>query len=196
MGLMDFLFGKKEKIQQLPTMSSEQSQLLNQLLGNIGGPLQAGIGNLGQLLGGGEGAYQAFEAPAMRQFYEQIVPGIAEQFSGMGAGAQRSSAFGQQLGAAGAGLADTLAMQRAGLQQEGLSQLQSLLGMGLGAKPFENILRPGTSGAIGPLVQALGMGTGFALGGSLGTSLGGMGSNLFSSLFGPKKKELPMTTLV
>ena len=162
--LKEMLFGKKGKIEALPTLSPEQQQLLGQLLGGLGGPIQSGLGNLQSLL---SGDMEAYEAPAMRQFQEQIVPGIAERFTGMGAGAQQSSAFGQQLGAAGAGLAERLAMQRAGLQQQGLGQLQSLLGMGIGTPTYQWMGMPGTQGGLGSLASgfgsSLGMGGGYGL---------------------------------
>lgn len=166
MSLLDFLFGKKPETQQIPTMDPQQQQLLSQLLGGLGGPLKSGLGGLGSLLGGDT---EAFEAPAMRQFQEQIVPGIAERFSGIGGGAQQSSAFQQALGQAGAGLSERLAMQRAGLQQQGLGQLSQLLGLGLGQKPFGIGMQPGTSGFLGGLAPGIGAG----IGGGLSRLLGG-----------------------
>lgn len=155
--LKEMLFGKKGKMQALPTLSPEQQQLFGQLLGGLRQPLQTGLGNLGQLLSGEAGAY---EAPAMRQFYEQIVPGIAERFTGMGAGAQQSSAFQQALSQAGAGLAERLAMQRAGLQQQGLGQLQSLLGMGIGTPTYQWMGIPGTQGGLSSLLGGAGQALG------------------------------------
>lgn len=56
---------------------------------------------------------------ARTQFAQQTLPSIAERFTGLGA--QRSSAFGQQLGAAGSGLEEALASLGAqyGLQNRG-----------------------------------------------------------------------------
>jgi len=164
MGLQEMLFGKQGEYKALPTMAPEQQQLLTQLLGGLRGPTQAGLGNLMGLLSGDTSAY---EAPAMRQFQENIIPMISERFTGMGAGAQQSSAFKQALGQAGAGLAENLAMQRGQLQQQGLSQLGSLLGMGLDAQPFQWQALPGTEGFLGPLMQGLGSGLGTG-GGFLG----------------------------
>lgn len=176
MGFMDSLFGTPGRIEALPSMTGEQSQLLAQLLGGLGGQggqggaLGAGLGNLQTLLGGGKQAFEAFEKPALRQFQEQIVPGIAERFTSMGAGAQGSSAFGQQLGAAGAGLAESLSGQRAGLQSQVLSQLSNLLGLGIGAQPFQYQAIPGQEGGLSKLLGGLGTGLGSGLGmfGTLG----------------------------
>ena len=169
MGLFSFLFGKEHqaKTTQLPTMNPEQMNMLNSMLSQMMGPMSQGMGNLSQILSGDPSAFKAFEAPAIRQFNEQIVPGIAERFSGMGSGAQGSSAFGQQLGAAGAGLSENLAGMRAGLQQNAMGQLMQMMGMGMGAKPFENIYQPEHRdyGLFGAMAPGIGAGIGGALGG-------------------------------
>lgn len=179
MALWDKLFGKKEKFQQLPTMNAQQQQLLSQLLSGIGPGFGAGMDRMQNLLAGGPEAYKVFEEPAMRQFNQEIVPGIAERFSGMGAGAQSSSAFGQQLGAAGSDLATRLAQMRAGLQESQMDRLSQLMNMGLGARTFENIHRPATQGLFGALAPGFGAGIGFALPGAMGAGLSGLW-NLFS----------------
>jgi len=176
------LFGKGAEMKAMPTMSPEQQSLFQQLLGGLSGqgagtgPMGQGMSLIQQLLGGGGDVY---EKPAMRQFNEQIIPGIAERFTGMGAGAQGSSAFGQQLGQAGAGLAENLAQQRAGLQQQGLSQLMQMLGMGIQTPTFQWQQMPGTQGAIPSLMSALGQGAGMMGGmmgaGWLGNKMGMMG---------------------
>jgi hypothetical protein len=91
----------------------------------------SGLQYLMQILGGGEEGFKNFEAPFMRQFNEQTIPGIAERFAG--AGAQSSSAFQQALGQAGAGLSENLAALRSGLQMQALpTALQ------YAQQPFEN----------------------------------------------------------
>jgi len=94
-------------------------------------------------LGKNQFDFGPIEDQARRGFAEKTIPGIAERFSSLGA--QKSSAFGQQLGAAGAGLESDLAAmkQNYGLQQQ--QALQNLLGIGL--KPqFESLYRPGQEG--------------------------------------------------
>ena len=94
-------------------------------------------------LGKNQFDFAPIEAQARRGFAEQTIPGIAERFSKLGA--QKSSAFGQQLGAAGAGLESDLAALRSnyGLQQQ--QQLYNLLGIGLQPQ-FESLYRPGSEG--------------------------------------------------
>lgn len=74
-------------------------------------------------------ATQEFEAPYMRQFNEQIVPGLAERFTSLGA--QDSSAFRQALGAAGADLMERLAALRGNLGLQGSS-----IGLGYSQLPM------------------------------------------------------------
>jgi hypothetical protein len=165
MAFMDFLFGKKGGFEQTPSMIPQQRQLLEQLLGGLGETTGQGFDFLSKILGGDT---SQFEAPLMRQFYEQTVPGIAERFSGMGVGAQGSSAFGQQMGAAGAGLAEQLGALRGQLGLQGLSHLQGLMGQGLGSRAFESIYRPSTSGFIGGTASGIGTGIGMGLTGGFG----------------------------
>lgn len=152
-GLTELLFGRGEEMQQAPTMNPQQMQLLEQLLGGLSGATGGGLGFLQQLLGGDT---EQFTQPLMRHFQESVIPGIAERFSGMGAGAQQSSAFTQQLSQAGAGLEEQLGSLRGQLQMGGLGQLSQLLGMGLGARTQENIFRPATTGLFGQLAGGAG----------------------------------------
>ena len=168
MALLDFLFGREPKMRQLPAISPEQQELLSDLIGQIRGPLTEGISGLQQILAGEPEAFEAFEKPAMRQFEEQIVPGIAERFTGMGTGAQRSSAFAQALGKAGESLSERLAAQRGAMQQQAMGQLSQLLGLGLRQPTFGYQMQPGTPGFLGALAPALGTGVGMGLSRFLG----------------------------
>jgi len=178
MALFDSLFGKKEETQQLQQLTPEQQQVMSQLLQGLGGPLASGLEGLQGILSGSPEALEAFQAPVRREFEEQTLPGIAEQFAG--AGALRSSGFGRAATGAGAQLEENLSAQKAGLQQNALSQLMQLLG--LGTQPqAETVLRPGTPGILG---SALGSGLGVASGG-LGAGLaGGLGSVFGGGRFG------------
>jgi hypothetical protein len=98
--------------------------------------------------------FQPIAQEARQGFAQQTIPSIAERFTGLGA--QRSSAFGQQLGQAGAGLETNLASLGAqyGLQNRGqeaqiglqnqqqlLQYILSLLGLGT-QRTFENAYQP------------------------------------------------------
>lgn len=186
--LSNFFLGTPGRFEQLPTVTPGQQSLMQQLIGGLGGggfgqgPLGAGLGaglqNLQQILSGQPEAFQAFAAPARRAFQEQTIPGIAERFTGLGA--QRSSAFGQQLGQAGAGLEEQLAGQRAGLQSQALQQLMSLLGQAQQPQ-FQTTQIPGTQGALQSLLGGLGQ-----IGGAVGAGAltGGLGGLLAGRGFG------------
>jgi len=161
MAFMDFLLGKGEKTEQFQRFTPEQQALQNRLIGGVGQQLPQGFEFLNQILSNDPQAMAQFEAPARRAFEEQTLPSIAERFSGMNA--QKSSAFGQQLGKAGAGLEENLAAQRAALKQNALSQLQSLLGQSM-TPSFENVFRPATQGFLGGLGQGASQGIGQAAG--------------------------------
>lgn len=177
-----FFLGSPSRAQQLPTMTPEQQNLLNSLLGQLGGPLSSGIQNLQNILSGSPEAFSAYERPAMRQFQEEIIPGISERFAGAGAGS--SGGFQQTLGRAGERLAESLAAQRAGLQSQALSQLQNLLGLGTQSQ-FQYSQIPGSTGFLGALAPGLGAGLGMGLGGGI--------PSLFGKLFGGGKSATPQT---
>jgi hypothetical protein len=161
------------------TFNPQQAQLFQQLLASLGGtqglnqnPLfQSGQTYLQNLLSGSPEAFEQFERPFKRQFEEQTIPALAERFSSMGAGAQRSGAFQQALSQAAAGLSENLASLRGQLQlgaipqalgfaQAPFNQLQSLLGMNTMGftpkqKPWWQELLTGAAPGIG---QAAGLG--------------------------------------
>jgi hypothetical protein len=153
-------------------MSKPQEGLQNQLLQMLQGQLGQG-GSFGQaqnylqnLLSGSPESMQAFQAPAMRQFNEQIVPGLAERFSGLGAGAQSSSAFQQALGQAGAGLAENLQALRSGLQGGAAQSLLGLPSQFLGAafqSPFAYMQKQG-GGTLSNILGGFGRGVAPGLG--------------------------------
>jgi hypothetical protein len=106
--------------------------------------------------------FAGIENLARKNFSEQTIPSLAERFTSMGAGAQRSSGFQNAIGRAGSDLESQLAALRG---EFGLSQL------GLGLRPhLENILHqrvPGFfEGAARGLEQTLpGMDMGSIFGG-------------------------------
>lgn len=159
MAFLDFLKGKKptkEKFVQIERFTPEQKEVLNQILQMARGLAPEGIEFLSSILGQTPEAMERFEAPARRAFAERTLPSIAERFSAMGA--QRSSAFPQILGQAGAGLEEALSAQRAGLGFQGLGALQGLLGLGMAPQFTTGIVpgRPGSPGFLGALAPSLG----------------------------------------
>lgn len=163
MAFLDFLFGKKEKTQQFQQYTPQQQQVLNQLLSQASQSIPQQTQFLQSLLSPGSEVEQTFAAPALRQFDEEIIPSIAERFtSGFGPGSYKSSAFGQQLGKAGAGLSEALAALRSQLGFQGISGLQGLLGTGL-TPQYETAFRPRTQGLLGQGLGAFSQGLGLGL---------------------------------
>ena len=134
-GGREFLIGSKRKKEQLPRFTPEQEQALNQLR-------QWGMENQDP---------QAIEDRYTKQFRESTIPGIAEQFAGMGGGL-KSSAFQGALGRAGSDLSSQLAALRSG---RGMQQTQ----LGL-SQQFDTNTVPGVPGFMqqnaGPLADLLG----------------------------------------
>lgn len=166
------------------TFNPQQKSLFKQLMASLGGgqglnlqqnPLfQSGQNYLQNILSGSPESSQAFEAPAMRQFQEQILPMIAERFSGLGAGAQGSSAFQKVLGQAGAGLSENLARLRGELQQGAVQPA-----LQYAQQPYENasrLLGMNTQALI-PKQQSWWQNALSGLSGGVGQGLGGFGIN-------------------
>lgn len=159
MAFLDFLLGKGEKTEQFQNFTPSQQSAFQDLLAGGQSGLPGGFDFLQSILGQSPEAMSQFEAPTRRAFQEQTLPSIAERFTGMGA--QKSSAFGQQLGQAGQRLEESLAAQRGQRSFDALNQLQNLLGTGL-TQQFENVFRPATTGLLGGLLEGAGQGVGQA----------------------------------
>lgn len=126
---------------------------------------------LNGIYGQDQASMDAFNAPYMRQFNEQIVPGLAERFTA--AGGQDSSGFQQTLGQAGAGLMENLAALRGNMQMQSLPFLQNMYqqpfqntltraGLGLGAQKYAFGNVPGQAGLLQYAAQGLGQAGGMA----------------------------------
>ena len=171
--------GEKTKNYQQSTLGPEQKPLYNQLL--AAGQGQGAGGAFGQsadyyrdLLSNNSQDQQAFAAPEMRQFNEDIIPSLSEQFAGMGSGGLSSSGFRNAAVNAGSGLAERIAAIRAGLRQQGAQGLQGIGQLGLG-NYNENIQQQGTPG----LLQGMAPGIGSALTSYGASKFGGQGDSGF-----------------
>lgn len=80
--------------------------------------------------------FNKFEVPAFRQLNEEILPGIANRFAGMGSGGSLgSTAFRNQANRAGTDLATNLAAQRGNMQAGAIPQMLSYA-----QQPFSNLM--------------------------------------------------------
>lgn len=174
MSFMDFLLGEKGKTKEFQRYNEQQQNVLNDILSRSSGQLGGGFDFLEGILGQSPEAMQQFQAPALRAFQEETLPSIAERFTGaLGEGSQRSSAFGQQLGQAGAGLQENLAAQRGQLSFNALQQLMNLLGTGL-TQQTDKAYFNRQPGFLENLGAGLGAGFGKGAGAAFGGGLGGL----------------------
>jgi hypothetical protein len=154
---------KRPRLKQISTLNPQQQQLQTQ------------AGNLAfEGLKNPTTGFQPIEQQAREQFQTSTIPSLAERFTSMGSGGQRSSAFQGALGQAGAGLEGNLAALRSeyGLRQQGLSQ--NLLGQALHPN-FENYYQPNSPGFLESSLGSL-AGAGGQYGSMmLGQQLGGFG---------------------
>jgi hypothetical protein len=158
--LGNFFTGSKGRHKQKSRLRPSQEPLAEQAI-NAG--LQPGAGGAygtsadyyRNLLSDNPADLEAFSAPALRQFNEEIIPGLSEQFAGMGAGGLDSSGFRNAAVNAGTDLSERLGAIRANLRQAGAQGLQNIGQAGL--QQFDNnIYEPGTPGLLDYAGQAIG----------------------------------------
>jgi len=184
----NFFTGTPEKRENISTLRPEQEGLYQQLV-NAGRGQGAG-GAFGQsadyyrnLLGDDSSDFNAFAAPQLRQYNQDIVPNISEQFAGMGSGGLSSSGFRNAQVQGATDLAERLGAIRANLRQAGAQGLQNLGGMGLNNFSQNMVTQPGTQGFLAPTLGAFGT----AALGPAGGALGMMGGNWLQNSFGANK---------
>ncbi len=178
---MGWWSGSGDKYKQLSTLSRQQVPLQSQMIQSTQQPGAGGaFGDVADyyrdLMSDNSQDYQALQRPEMRKFNEQIVPGIGEEFAGMGSGALSSSGFRNQLLSAGTDLTERLGAIRNQLKAQGA---QGLTQMGQNAlQPTgENILEKGYEGAGGPILSTGGAILGAYFGGPGGAKAGYEGGN-------------------
>lgn len=160
------LFGKNEKIQNISNQNPQQQQLWQQMMEGMGGG--GGYGDIAnyykQLMAGDPASEKAFSDPMMRQFREETVPGLAEQFAGMGSGGgMGSSGFRNSAVNAGADLQERLSSMRANLRQQGAQGLSGMYQQMM-QPTMTPTFRPATGGLVGGMAQGIGQGLGSAAG--------------------------------
>jgi hypothetical protein len=127
---------KKEKIRPQSVLRPEQEALYNQavqagLAPGAGGAFGEAADYYRSNLGNNPADFEAFAAPERRQFYEQTIPNLSEQFAGMGAGGLSSSGFQNASIAAGTDLSERLGALRANLRQQSAQGLSNIGQLGL-----------------------------------------------------------------
>lgn len=121
--------------------------------------------------------------PETRRFNEEIVPGISEQFAGMGAGGLSSSGFRNAAVNAGTDLSERLGAIRANLKSQGAAGLSNLA-QGALNPVVENIEVPATGGLMEYAAPAL-TAAGAAFAGPAGAAAGNVAGNALSNATRP-----------
>lgn len=122
---------------QMPNMTPEMMQWLSNMIGHGQGGMNSGLDFLSQLAGGDESMFSQLEAPAMRQFQQQLGQ-IGTRFSHAGAG---DSSYAQNaMAGAGASLSENLQSQRLNIRNQAIQSLLGMSGQILGANPYENFM--------------------------------------------------------
>ena len=145
----EFLFGKKDKVKQVATLTPEQQQLMSLIQEG----LEKGTGAFKDIFGSfdEQGFDEGVAKPALKNFQDNILPMIQEKFiagnQALGSGMQRG-----QLKAATdlqSQLANLMYQAKQQHQQNRLAGVQNVLG----TRGFENIYKQGNSGALPNLIQ-------------------------------------------
>lgn len=90
--------------------------------------------------------YDAFAAPELRRYNQQIIPDLAEQFAGMGSGGLSSSGFRNAAVNAGTDLSERLGALRAELRQRSAQGLQNLSEGAIQPNQQSSLVRPPAPG--------------------------------------------------
>lgn len=198
MSFWDFFTGTPEKRENVSNLRPEQEGLYNQAV-NAGKGRGAG-GAFGDAadyyrgnLSDNPADFDAFAAPAMRQYSQDIVPGISEQFAGMGAGGSGLSGSGfrnaQIQGATD--LSERLASIRAGLRQQAAQGLQNIGQTGLQNYSQNMVTQPGTEGFASTAIPAALTAAGTAIGGPAIGALGYSAGQGVTNWLGGKGETSP-----
>ncbi len=197
----NFLTGTPGKMRQVSNLRPEQEGLYNQL--QQAGQQQGAGGAFGtsadyyrNLLSDNSQDQNAFAAPALRQYNEDIVPKLSEQFAGMGAGGLSSSGFRNAQVQGATDLSERLGAIRAQLRQSGAQGLQNIGQAGL--QNFSSMYQqPGTEGFLSSIAPAVGGAAagpiGMGIGNAVGSWFGGQGNRVGanSSPYGQQPQASP-----
>lgn len=169
---MSFFTGTPEQIQQYQRYDPAQQQIYQNVT-QPGAQLQQqplfqGASQFMQDLFSGD--MSAFQAPLLQQFEQETIPGISEQFAGLGMGA--SSGLNQTLARAAENLGTNLGAQRSQLMMSMLPQalqysqapMQEQMSL-LNLQPQGQYLSPGTEGMLVPFAKGAATLAGNAIGG-------------------------------
>jgi len=190
-GAKDALFGTPEEHERQSTLLPGQQPTFDQLQAaaqgaGAGGAFGDSADYYRDLLSNDSATANAMFAPEQRRFNEEIIPGLSEQFAGMGAGGLSSSGFRNAAVGAGTDLSERLGAIRAQLRAQGAAGLAGIGQSALGNFSHDAITQQGTQGLLAPALSAVGQ----AYGGPALASAGNAAGNWFSSAMQPKAASI------
>jgi hypothetical protein len=170
--LSQFFRGTPGGYEQRFSGGPEQRNVYNQLTNaaqrpGAGGAYGDSADYYRNLLSGNPSQLQAMIAPDIRQFNQQTIPGLYEQFAGLGAGATSGSGFQNAALQAGTDLQERIAALRAQLQMQGAQGLSNIGQQSLG-QYFTNSYTPRSPGLLEQFAPAIGQIGAAGLAGSTG----------------------------
>lgn len=170
--LSQFFQGTPAQYKQTPNFAPEQKPLYNSVINagqnpGAGGAFGESADYFRSLLSDNNSTLQAMIAPEQRRFQQQTIPGLFQQFAGLGAGAQNSSGFENSVTQAGTDLAERIASIRANLRMQGAQGLQGIGQFGLG-NFHTNTFEPRAPGLLETLAPIVGQIAAAGLAGSTG----------------------------
>lgn len=179
---MDFLTGTPEKRENVSTLREEQEPLYNQAINagmgrGAGGAFGSAADYYYNNLSDNPADFDKFAAPALRQYNEDIVPGLSEQFAGMGAGGLSSSGFRNAQIQGATDLSERLGALRAQLRQNSAQGLQNIGQTGLQNYSQNMVTEQGSPGFLGTIAPVIGSIAGSYFGGPAGGAAGNAAGN-------------------
>jgi len=177
----NFLTGTNAKRDNVSTLRPEQEgnyqNLQNAAQGRgAGGAYGDTADYYRNLLSDNSADYQAFSNPMIRQYNEDIVPGISEQFAGMGAGGLSGSGFRNAQMQGATDLSERLGALRAQLRQQGAQGLQGIGQDSLKSYSTNMETLAGSEGFLPGVARSAGKAVGKAAGNAAGNWLTNMWS--------------------
>ncbi len=190
-GVQNFLSGSPEIRENVSTLRPEQEPLYNQAINaglgsGAGGAFGDAADYYRNLLSNESADFDAYAAPELRRYNEQLMPDLAEQFAGMGAGNTASSGFQNALTQGATDLSERLGEMRSRLKQSAAQGLQGIGQAGLQNFSQNMVTQPGSEGFLSNIAPAAGTAIG-SFAGPLGAAAGNLAGNWFKSAFGGNK---------
>lgn len=187
----NFLTGTPEEHKRVSNLLPEQQPLFEQLQAaglnaGAGGAFGDAADYYRDLLSNDSQTAQSMFAPEMRRFNEDIIPGLSEQFAGMGAGGLSSSGFRNAAVGAGTDLSERLGAIRAQLRAQGAAGLAGIGQAGLGNFSQDVMTQPGSPGFLSQAAPAIGTAIGTAVGGPMGGAVGNFAGNMLGNAVSKK----------